>query len=415
VANVDPGNGLSSVSCPLLDISSPQYCVAVDFAGNVVYTTGNPTHGASAWATAHIDAPEAEFTGVSCADFGSMCAAVDSKGNVLTSTEPELGSSWSAPVGIAAFANEPREPLQGISCPTIHFCAATDGYDYLDYEGYSRGDIITSTKPTGGAAAWSEPMQLAFGLFAISCRSSEFCAAADLGGDVFASTEPQGNIGAWSNEHVDATNGLMSDITGLSCPSTTLCVAVDAQGNVLTGTAAAEEKEPEPAPQEEQPIIGGGGGAGKTGGGNPPPITTVLPPPIEPPDGGPAPLTPAQLAALLSKQLVPSGKASKIGTVLKHGGLTLAVQGLTAGTLTVQWYVLPGAKLARQVKAKPVLVATGKLTLAAAGVGTLQLHLTAAGRRLLKHARRVKVVARGVFVASDGAVANATSGMVVRR
>jgi hypothetical protein len=414
VTNVDSGNGLSSVSCPLLDISFPQYCVAVDFAGNVVYTTGNPTGGASAWATAHIDTPEAFFTSVSCADFSSMCAAVDGNGNVLTSTEPTGGAgAWSAPVGIAAFANEPREPLEGISCPTIHFCAATDGYDYIDYEGYSRGDVITSTNPTGGAKAWSEPTQLALGLFAISCRSSEFCAAADLSGNVFASTEPPGNIGAWSNEHVDASKGLVSDITGLSCPSTTLCVAVDAQGNVLTGTPATEENEPEPEPKEEH--TAGGGGGGKTGGGgNPPPVTIPFPP-VEPPDRGPAPLTPAQLAALLSKQLVPSGKASKIGALLKHGGLSLIVQGLGAGTLTVQWYVVPpGAKLAKQSKAKPVLVASGKLTLAGTGTGKLKLQPTAAGRRLLKHARRIKIVAKGVFVASGGAAVSATGATVLR-
>ncbi len=412
VTNVDPGNGLASVSCPHVDIASVLYCVAVDFAGNVVYTIGNPTDGAIAWAMAHIDAPEAYFTGVSCADFSRMCAAVDSRGNVLTSTEPELGSSWSAPVGIAAFANEPREPLEGISCPTIHFCAATDGYDYLDYEGYSRGDVITSSNPTGGAEAWSEPTQLAQGLFAISCRSSEFCAAADLSGDVFASTEPQGNIGAWSNEHIDASKGLMSDITGLSCPATTLCVAVDAQGNVLTGTAAAEEKEHEPEAKEEHPT--GGGGSGKTSGGDTSSPTTILPA-IAPSGGGPAPLTHAQLTALLSKQLVPAGTASKIVALLKHGGLTLSVQGLGAGTLAVQWYAAPlGAKLARQAKAKPVLVASGKLTLTATGTGALRLHLTAAGRRQLRHAARVKVVARGAFASSSGVVVR-TTGVVFLR
>lgn len=78
-----------------------------------------------------------------------------------------------------------------------------------------------------------------------------------------------------------------------------------------------------------------------------------------------------------------------------------------AGSLSVQWFYLPkGAKLAKKVK--PVLVASGKATFSKAGAGHIRLRLTGQARRLLKHAKRLKLMAKGTFVASGGSVAAAT-------
>ncbi len=82
----------------------------------------------------------------------------------------------------------------------------------------------------------------------------------------------------------------------------------------------------------------------------------------------------------------------------------------------VQGYELPGgAKLAKQTVAKPVLVASGKLTFAGAGSGMVKLTLTAQGKRLLKHAKRMRLEARGRFVANDQPPVSAVSGFVIGR
>jgi hypothetical protein len=122
----------------------------------------------------------------------------------------------------------------------------------------------------------------------------------------------------------------------------------------------------------------------------------------------------AAVVASLKSELVPHGAVARIGSLLKHGGVSLSVNALDAGSLSVQWYYLPkGAKLAR--KAKPVLVASGSITFATAGTKALSLRLTTTGRKLLKHAKRLPLTVRGRFAATDGSSAIATErGSITR-
>jgi hypothetical protein len=70
-------------------------------------------------------------------------------------------------------------------------------------------------------------------LTGISCPSTTVCVAVDAVGNVVTSTDPgAGEASAWTSATVDGSNPL----TGVSCPTTTLCVAVDAAGNVVTST-----------------------------------------------------------------------------------------------------------------------------------------------------------------------------------
>jgi hypothetical protein len=395
-APVSLGGYIGSLSCP-----STAFCAAVSYTGEVLTST-DPAGGASAWHSTPVDSGN-RLSGVSCPS-ASLCVAVDQGGNEITSTNPTGGASaWSAPVEVSAFINKEREPLNAVSCASVSFCAAVDGYEYTSTVHASSGNVTTSSNPTGGAAAWSTPTQLAEGLFGVSCPMSGFCAVTDLSGNVFAASEPSGEASAWSSQHVDSSDGIFSHLTGISCPSTSLCVAVDGQGNVLTGTSSGTEEE-----------SGGGGGSSTTelvtDGG--------VPPPGPQPGVGNSPkatISSAQIAALLKQQLLPTGKALKIGALLKSGGLALPVSALEAGTLVVQWYELPaGAKLAK-VKAKPVLVASGRLTFSGAGSGQIKLKLSASGKRLLKHAKRVKLTAEGVFVASGHAAVSTISAFTVRR
>ena len=70
------------------------------------------------------------------------------------------------------------------------------------------------------------------GPLSISCASTSLCVAVDGAGDVLSSSNPAGGSGAWTMINVDGT----TPFRGVSCPSLSLCVAVDAAGNVVTST-----------------------------------------------------------------------------------------------------------------------------------------------------------------------------------
>ena len=75
------------------------------------------------------------------------------------------------------------------------------------------------------------------GLDAVSCAPTVaaktlFCAAADVRGDIFATVHPAQKASVWLRRYIDPKTA----ITGISCPSATLCVAVDAAGRVMHST-----------------------------------------------------------------------------------------------------------------------------------------------------------------------------------
>jgi hypothetical protein len=116
----------------------------------------------------------------------------------------------------------------------------------------------------------------------------------------------------------------------------------------------------------------------------------------------------AQIKALLAKHLTPKGRLAKIGAMLKAGGYKLSFPAPESGAVVISWYLVPaGAHLA---KARPVLVASGRATFASAVTKTIKIKLTAYGKGLLKHAKRVKLTAQGTFTPSGQAkiVARAT-------
>jgi hypothetical protein len=71
-----------------------------------------------------------------------------------------------------------------------------------------------------------------------------------------------------------------------------------------------------------------------------------------------------------------------------------------AGSVVVRWYEVPhGAKLSAKSARRPVpvLVASGSASFKAAGATTLTLRLTGPGRRLLRHASRIRLTATCAF------------------
>jgi hypothetical protein len=77
---------------------------------------------------------------------------------------------------------------------------------------------------------WSDPVSIDSGseLTGVSCPSSTFCVAVDNGGNAFTYT---GTATQWSRTTLDPNQ---DDIASISCPDTKFCAAVDQAGNTYT-------------------------------------------------------------------------------------------------------------------------------------------------------------------------------------
>jgi RHS repeat-associated protein len=196
-AAVDSTRSLQSVSCP-----TTSFCTAVDSAGDVLTST------ATTWsAPSDIDGSYA-LEAVSCAS-SSSCVAVDDNGQALSYN----GSSWSSATSI-----DSTRTVNAISCPTSSFCAAVDNSGYA---------VIFS----GGS--WGSPSHIdgSNALESVSCVSSSFCMATDDDGNALTY-----NGSSWSSAiSVDSSR----TVEGVSCTSTNFCAAVDTSGyaTVYSGSA----------------------------------------------------------------------------------------------------------------------------------------------------------------------------------
>ena len=91
---------------------------------------------------------------------------------------------------------------------------------------------------TTQSLSWSAPVAFDFGdhtyhraLTAVACPSTSLCVAADDQGNVVSSTDPGDVAPTWTMTNVAGT----TRINGISCASTSLCVAVDDAGDVMVG------------------------------------------------------------------------------------------------------------------------------------------------------------------------------------
>jgi hypothetical protein len=151
---------------------------------------------------------------------------------------------------------------------------------------------------------------------------------------------------------------------------------------------------------------GGQGNNGNNGGGAPP--TSCC--------GAPIHVSSAKIKSLLARQLMPSRRASSISALLRHGGLSMSFTFPEAGALQVRWYLVPsGARHGGKGKAKPMLLATGQTTFSAAQTAKVKIRLTARGSRLLRHAAKIRLEAKGAFAPKGEAVVSATKTFALKR
>lgn len=105
---------------------------------------------------------------------------------------------------------------------------------------------------------------------------------------------------------------------------------------------------------------------------------------------------------LLRTALTPSSKATNIARLLKTGSVTIVIPApIESGRVTIIWHVT--------IHHKQVVVARGSRRVIAGSRARIVVRLTAAGRRLLRKSRTLKVTASGLYrYGSSGVIVNKT-------
>ncbi len=131
---------------------------------------------------------------------------------VAATSVPRL--SWSKAVRLEKAPFVFGLNMVSISCPSAHFCAASDAI----------GNVVTSSNPAGGSAAWSGATPVATNFYfrplVLSCPAAGFCAAR-FQRTIYTSTSPGSGHPVWRRSFIAPQT-----IGTMVCPSLKLCVAV---------------------------------------------------------------------------------------------------------------------------------------------------------------------------------------------
>jgi hypothetical protein len=158
----------------------------------------------------------------------------------LTSVAGAAGTTYSVKWARSASLLNPNDGggFDSAACaPTVAaktlFCIAGD----------VRGDIFATVHPAQSASVWLrryiDPKTAITG---ISCPSAQLCVAVDADGRVMHSVNPIGAAADWSKparvNPTKATGGGFAGFSAVSCPTTTFCIAVDngASNQIATTT-----------------------------------------------------------------------------------------------------------------------------------------------------------------------------------
>jgi hypothetical protein len=123
----------------------------------------------------------------------------------------------------------------------------------------------------------------------------------------------------------------------------------------------------------------------------------------------------AKIKKLLRSAIVPSGEAATIGRLLAARGYRQLFTAPEAGKLAIGWYLESPDARGPKTNAEPILVATSRLTVRYAGRTRVEVKLTRQGRKLLKHAKRLKLTGKGTFLPNGRAAIATTRTFTIRR
>jgi hypothetical protein len=214
---------LNGVSC-----SSAKSCVAV---GDNVAERWN----GSKWTMrkpARPDGRAGDMSDVSCVRAGVCYAAgsIDIEGIQNSAAEYWNGSAWSAQ-GVPLSTSSDTSYLSGVSCTTTTNCTAVGGYhDPVDGERGLAEDFTVrwqdaSPLPFNGVVATA--------LNGVSCARPQTCVAVgtfETTGSVFEAFSDTWSGGSWFSAL--PPDPKISNLSGISCVSTSFCIAV---GDIIRG------------------------------------------------------------------------------------------------------------------------------------------------------------------------------------
>jgi hypothetical protein len=166
----------------------------------------------------------------------NLCLALDEFGAVVSSTDPTGGTG--------AWQTRPLDPWcndgtcdDSVTCPSTSFCLASGS-----------NSVFTSLAPGSGEWAIDSPRLPAGSsppaVSPQSCPGTHRCVGVNSNGDLLVSSSPARAWTTSSIAHQDVTDpaygySIVLGPTGVSCPSRSLCIAIDALGNVLVGKRRA--------------------------------------------------------------------------------------------------------------------------------------------------------------------------------
>jgi hypothetical protein len=353
-----------SVACPAEDL-----CTATGYPGAKA-TTFDPMEPEGA---THFELGQEEqdtFT-LACPSV-TECIGVSAFGDEVLFYPKATGMQL--PVAI-----DPGVALASLSCPSVSQCTTLASGEELTFNPNSPG--IVAPVDLGGRYA----------LESISCPSTEQCTAGAAEGmevtfnplvpgsptPVHIDIGVEANLGA--NVHQD--NG--ENLAKIDCPSVSQCTAVDSGGRELTFDPDTQST-------------------------TNPTTTTMLP--TSSSAGPPSSVaTPASLLAMLERQLRPSGRTARIPELLRKRQYAFKFKALEAGSARFVWYYLPRHR-PHDEKPERVMIAEGHLTCSTVESTTVKMRITPAGRRLMRHSKKLQLLASATFtpVGQASIVATAT-------
>jgi hypothetical protein len=194
-------------------------CLASAVAPGAAEAAGALTFSAPAKIANAPYASTHDLTALNCIST-TLCVAGDAAGNLITTTEPTSGAAaWTVAEQV-----DPSAQINAVSCSSQALCVAA-GND---------GAIIHSTNPTGGSSAW----KLTNGVFrpgnaltSVSCPTKKLCFGVDKRGQLIYSRNPTGSAKTWKFAHIlTYSNDWLASI---KCPTTSECIAVDRRGHTV--------------------------------------------------------------------------------------------------------------------------------------------------------------------------------------
>jgi hypothetical protein len=291
------------------------------------------------------------------------------------------------------------QSLSAVSCASVSFCMAIDAYfgDAVIYDGTS----------------WSAPQPLPDNIDVISCPAPGFCAGTNADGDAYTFTAPQTPPASGTPPPAHAVTAVAKPANG--SPPTVLGTPV--VGNVLKATPGSwQGSGPLSYAYQWQTCahqcvaVGGGTGSSlKLGSGEVGERVRVLVTATN--AGGATPAASgvtspvAQTGAFVRaalRRIAAIPRALDLSGLLAHGGYTTRFTAPEAGRLVVGWYLSPGAGRRSHAKHTPVLIASARVSCAAAGSRRVRIALTRAGREQAARARSLKAAIDVSFTPSAG-------------